>query len=404
VIEAKKTGTTLSGVAGQSAGYAAALPDFLANLVPGTKSLPFAYESTGVETFFRDERDPDTRSRRVFSFHRPETLAGWLQGGSGVPPLGLEKKRHDAASTLLASLSPSDQAEYHRRFSATIEDWLDQGTGSCVPEIPECRAIVENALRHFDGQRYMPGEHIVAANHVHVLVTPLPGHALAEILHSWKSFTAKEIIKVEAAPRRLSPWWNTLNTRRQNSAARSPDGAYPVAPIFRRPVWQKESFDHIVRSPASLHKFVAYIRNHQNRNQSGSDIPSLDSENQKRRDAASTLLITAACAPFDNPAFRVALVHFALEQQPVLKPFAESVTERFTEWLMDKAQAGTTFSPDQLAWLNFMRDHIATSVTVEPDDFVYAPFFQRGGLGRAHQLFGSQLPALLDELNTALAA
>jgi type I restriction enzyme R subunit len=35
-------------------------------------------ESTGVETFFRDERDPEPRSRRVFSFHRPETFAAWL--------------------------------------------------------------------------------------------------------------------------------------------------------------------------------------------------------------------------------------------------------------------------------------------------------------------------------------
>jgi len=40
--------------------------------------LPFLCESTGVGTFFRDERDPDPRSRRVFSFHRPETLAAWL--------------------------------------------------------------------------------------------------------------------------------------------------------------------------------------------------------------------------------------------------------------------------------------------------------------------------------------
>jgi type I restriction enzyme R subunit len=100
----------------------------------------------------------------------------------------------------------------------------------------------------------------------------------------------------------------------------------------------------------------------------------------------------------------VALVRFALEQQPVLKPFAESVNERFNEWLMDKAKAGITFSPDQLAWLNLMRDQIATSLTVEPDDFEFAPFSQRGGLGKAHQLFGDQLSALLDELNTALAA
>jgi PelA/Pel-15E family pectate lyase len=76
VVEAKKQGTLLSGVAEQSGHYAENLPDFLAAMVAG--SMPFVYESTGVETFFRDERDPDPRSRPVFSFHRPETLAGWL--------------------------------------------------------------------------------------------------------------------------------------------------------------------------------------------------------------------------------------------------------------------------------------------------------------------------------------
>jgi hypothetical protein len=42
--------------------------------VPSASPLSFGYESTGVETYFRDERDPDARSRRVFSFHRPESL------------------------------------------------------------------------------------------------------------------------------------------------------------------------------------------------------------------------------------------------------------------------------------------------------------------------------------------
>ena len=76
VVEAKKEGTTLSMVAEQSGHYGASLPDFIQAIVPG--SLPFLYESTGVETFFRDERDPDPRSRSVFNFHRPETLAEWL--------------------------------------------------------------------------------------------------------------------------------------------------------------------------------------------------------------------------------------------------------------------------------------------------------------------------------------
>jgi len=100
----------------------------------------------------------------------------------------------------------------------------------------------------------------------------------------------------------------------------------------------------------------------------------------------------------------VALVRFSLEQQPVLAPFADSVSERFDEWLMHKAKAGSVFTSEQLAWLNLMRDQIATSLSIEPDDLDLSPFNQRGGLGKAHQLFGSELPELLDELNAALAA
>ena len=97
-------------------------------------------------------------------------------------------------------------------------------------------------------------------------------------------------------------------------------------------------------------------------------------------------------------------MRFALEQQPVLAPFAESVNERFNEWLTDKAKAGTTFTPEQLAWLKLIRDHVATSLSIETDDLELSPFHQQGGLGKAHQLFGDQLSKLLDELNTVLSA
>jgi len=115
----------------------------------------------------------------------------------------------------------------------------------------------------------------------------------------------------------------------------------------------------------------------------------------------------------------VALVRFALEHQPVLQPFAESVDERFNEWLRAKdgaiSQPSTikdqrpvpgsrAFTPDQLSWLRLIRDHIATAISIEPEDLQLSPFNQRGGLGKAYQLFGEQLPALLDELNEVLAA
>ncbi len=81
IVEAKPAGMTLSGVADQAAKYSVGLP---ANIPHVSLPLPFLYESTGVETYFRDERDPEPRSRRVFSFHRPETLAEWAADSSTV--------------------------------------------------------------------------------------------------------------------------------------------------------------------------------------------------------------------------------------------------------------------------------------------------------------------------------
>jgi type I restriction enzyme R subunit len=54
--------------------------------------------------------------------------------------------------------------------------------------------------------------------------------------------------------------------------------------------------------------------------------------------------------------------------------------------------------------MNLIRDHIATSLSIEPEDFDYSPFSQCGGLGRAHEVFGEQLPGLLEELNGVLVA
>lgn len=76
IIEAKPLGHTLSGVSEQSEKYLRLIPKHLPNV---EKLPPFHYESTGVETFFRDLRDPNSRSRRVFGFHKPETLRDWFE-------------------------------------------------------------------------------------------------------------------------------------------------------------------------------------------------------------------------------------------------------------------------------------------------------------------------------------
>ncbi|MEA1984421.1 MAG: type I restriction endonuclease, partial [Euryarchaeota archaeon] len=76
IIEAKREeeGHHLSVVEEQSAGYATSKLKYLDN-----DPLPFLYESTGEITRFTDQHDPKPRSRRVFSFHRPETFREWLK-------------------------------------------------------------------------------------------------------------------------------------------------------------------------------------------------------------------------------------------------------------------------------------------------------------------------------------
>lgn len=81
VIEAKAAGATLSGVAEQARGYQAAPPPTLAKW---SEPLRFDYEASGTEILFSDRVDPLHRSRRVFSFHRPETLHEWLKSGSSL--------------------------------------------------------------------------------------------------------------------------------------------------------------------------------------------------------------------------------------------------------------------------------------------------------------------------------
>ena len=112
VIEAKPAGTTLSGVAEQSDKYVSAIR---VGVPCVQQPLPFVYESTGVETFFRDERDPDPRSRRVFAFHKPETLAQLLAKSDTLrarlqdpPPLlteGLRDCQVEAIRNLEASFA-----------------------------------------------------------------------------------------------------------------------------------------------------------------------------------------------------------------------------------------------------------------------------------------------------------
>jgi type I restriction enzyme R subunit len=105
----------------------------------------------------------------------------------------------------------------------------------------------------------------------------------------------------------------------------------------------------------------------------------------------------------------VSLIRYTLEHDrddsAVLEPYSETVQRRFSAWLAEQQQRrGQPFTTEQQQWLELFRDTIAASLTIETGDFEGTPFIQRGGLGKADQLFGSELPVILQQLNERLAA
>jgi len=109
---------------------------------------------------------------------------------------------------------------------AWLDRYLDAGSGCGLLARPDCSALVDDTLRHFDGQRYNLGAFVIMHNHVHVLVQPTGTSGLAAVLHGWKSYSAHQLHRYGLA-----------------------SGA----------VWQSESFDRLVRDDSELERFQRYI-------------------------------------------------------------------------------------------------------------------------------------------------
>lgn len=74
-------------------------------------------------------------------------------------------------------------------------DGVEANFGQTLLASPRTAEIVERALLHFDAERYRLFAWCVMSNHVHIVVQQVEGWPLAQIVHSWKSFTAKAINK-----------------------------------------------------------------------------------------------------------------------------------------------------------------------------------------------------------------
>jgi carbamoylphosphate synthase large subunit/REP element-mobilizing transposase RayT len=116
--------------------------------------------------------------------------------------------------------------EYQKRFQEGRDQWFDQGHGACLFKQSEIATAVADALRYFDGERYVLDSWVIMPNHVHVLVQPMGGFSLSAILHSWKSFTAKAINRIKGT---------------------------------KGDLWQDENYDRIVRDFDELQGYREYI-------------------------------------------------------------------------------------------------------------------------------------------------
>lgn len=185
----------------------------------------------GHASFYSAEAETLTSRHKLPHWNQNDChcLVTWRLDDS-MPAELLDSWKTERDLWLTAHPKPWDETtetEFHRRFSDRIDEWLDAGYGECVLKDPKIRKIVEDALNHFDGERYHLTSYVIMPNHVHVLVRLVAEHPLAEILHSLKSFTAKAINKA-------------LNRKGT--------------------LWQAEYWDRLIRSERHLAHTLAYIR------------------------------------------------------------------------------------------------------------------------------------------------
>jgi REP element-mobilizing transposase RayT len=123
-------------------------------------------------------------------------------------------------------LSVQDKKRLFALFTERVEGYLDAGAGACSLKNKEVALCVKNAIFFFHNKRYRLFVWCIMPNHVHVVIRPLPEFALADILHSWKSFTSKVANKILKA-----------------------SGTF----------WQKEYYDHLVRDEDDFNRIVKYV-------------------------------------------------------------------------------------------------------------------------------------------------
>ena len=100
----------------------------------------------------------------------------------------------------------------------------------------------------------------------------------------------------------------------------------------------------------------------------------------------------------------ISIIRFEMGYADNLAPFADKVNYNFMQWTLRRNAGAVHFTDEQMEWLRLIKDHIAVSLSIEPEDLDLSPFGRKGGLGRFYDVFGEQYKAVLMEMNIELVA
>lgn len=100
----------------------------------------------------------------------------------------------------------------------------------------------------------------------------------------------------------------------------------------------------------------------------------------------------------------ISIIRFEMGYGDNLQPFAETVNYNFMRWTLRRNAGAVHFTDEQMEWLRLVKDHIAVSLSIEPEDLELNPFDRKGGLGRFYEAFGEQYEQILQEMNVELVA
>ena len=100
----------------------------------------------------------------------------------------------------------------------------------------------------------------------------------------------------------------------------------------------------------------------------------------------------------------ISLIRFEMGYADNLSPFADRVNYNFMQWTFKRNTGAVHFTEEQMEWLRLIKDHIITSLSIEPSDLELTPFDKHGGLSAFYDAFGEEYEKILREMNEELVA